>query len=210
MLDNFAWMARQPDSVSKPGRIGLTHIHGQIGKLVEFGQYLNGDGFTAWEHAFLDLGDGTLIQAEPGREGAQIRPLDIYLDSDVYWCDNIYRTLTYDQAIRIAAFGKQMRGIKYSFLDYDALAMHRLHVPVPGLRSYIASSHHMICSQLCDYAYDLSGVRLFDNRWAGYVTPGDLYVLDKQQALLVDSVACGLCGSFSYCLACRKEYGFDL
>ena len=103
-----------------------------------------------------------------------------------------------------------MRGTRYSFLDYDALAMHRLGIYVPGLRGYIADSRHMICSQLCDRAYDLGGVHLFDNRWEGYVTPGDLYVLDKRQSVLVDSVACGLCGSFSYCLACRKEYGFDL
>ncbi len=208
-MDDYAWMAHKPFEISKPGRIGLTHIHGQVGKLVEFGQWLNGDGFTAWEHAFLDLGDGTLIQAEPGKEGAQIRSLDIYPDDEVYWCDNIYLTLTPEQGLRIAAYGRQMQGIGYSFLDYYALAAHRLHLPVPGLKRYISSSRHMICSQLCDYAYDLCGVKLFGNRWAGYVTPGDLYVLDKRQAVLVDSVACGLCGSFTYCLACRKDYGFE-
>jgi hypothetical protein len=202
MWDKYNWMALKPAPVSSPGRIGLTHIHGDIGKLIEFGQWLNGDGFTAWEHAFMDLGDGTLIQAEPGKDGAQIRPLDIYPDSDVYWCDNIYKTVTPEQAQRIASFGRQMRGIKYSAVDYFALAAHRLHLPVPGLKRYISSTGHLICSQLCDEAYELAGVRLFENRWGGYVTPGDLYMLDKYQVRELDSQACPICKSLGYCAQC--------
>jgi uncharacterized protein YycO len=191
--------------MSYPGRIGLTHIHGEVGKLIEFGQFLNGTGFNAWEHAYMDLGDGTLIQAEPGKAGAQIRPLDIYADSDVYWCDNIYQTMTEIQRIDAAYWGRMLAGTPYSFIDYGALFFHRMHVWVPGLKGYIASSDHMICSQLVDTAYSRAGVHLFDNRWPGYVTPGDLYVLDKRQELELDLVACGACGQLGYCLYCRPR-----
>ncbi len=204
-IDQYGWTSYSPVPTSKPGRIGLTQIHGDLGKGIRFGQWLNGSGFEDYEHALMDLGDGTLIQAEPGKEGAQIRPLDMYTPEEVYWCDNIYQTVDATTALGIANYARQMQGIPYSFLDYDALFCHRLHIPVPGLRSYIASTHHMICSQLVDRAYNLGGVELFQNRWDGYVTPGDLYKLDKRQSVLVDSVACGLCGSYTYCLTCRKE-----
>ncbi len=40
---------------------------------------------------------------------------------------------------------------------------------------YVASSKHMICSQLVDFVYMQSGIHLFnDGRWPGYVTPADL------------------------------------
>ncbi len=164
---------------TSPGRIGLTHIHGSVGKMIEFGQWLNGDGFTAWEHAFMDLGDGTLIEAEPG--GARIRPLTEYDPRDIFWCDRIYSTVTYSQRIACGYYGRILQGTPYSFLDYDALAMHRLHIWVPGLKHFIASTDHMICSQLVAHVYKLAGVDLFPYRWSGYVTPGDLYELDITQ-----------------------------
>jgi hypothetical protein len=72
------------------------------------------------------------------------------------------------------------RGVGYSFLDYDAIAAHRLHLPVPGLRAYIGSTGHLICSQLCDQAYADVGAHLYaDGRWPGYVTPLDLWNADQ-------------------------------
>lgn len=177
--EGFDMLALNPAVASSPGRIGLTHIHGDVGKMVEFGQYLNGNGFTAWEHAFMDLGDGTLIEAEPG--GARIRALTEYDPRDVYWCDRIYGTVSYSQKIAAGFYGKTLEGTPYSFLDYYALATHRLHIPAPGLRSYLASSKHMICSQLVTHAYKLAGVDLFPYLWTGYVTPGMLYQLDIGQ-----------------------------
>lgn len=188
--------------MSYPGRIGLTQIHGGTGKLIRVGQFLNKSGFEDFEHAFMDLGDGTLIEAEP--HGARIRPLTQYDNSEVYWCDNIYGSLTNQKKAAIAVAGQILAGTPYSFLDYGALFCHRLHIPVPGLKGYIADTHHMICSQLADYAYSLCGVHLFENRWPGYVTPGDLYLLDKRQYLELDLVTCGICNQKGYCLVCRK------
>ena len=65
--------------------------------------------------------------------------------------------------------------VTYSWPDYGAIAAHALHLPVPGLKAFIVSTDSMICSQYVDSAYADTGVHLFsDDRWPGYVTPGDL------------------------------------
>jgi hypothetical protein len=75
-------------------------------------------------------------------------------------------------AICLAARG--YIGTPYSWLDYLAIAAHRLRIPVPGLRRFIESDKSMICSQLVDRVYADAGVHLFSGVWPGYVTPADL------------------------------------
>ncbi|MFG2289568.1 hypothetical protein ACGFOU_26290 [Streptomyces sp. NPDC048595] len=156
----------------QPGDIGLTHISGVTGRLIRFGQWINGDGFADYQHAFLVLPDERLLEAQPG--GSRIRPLADYADTDVlYVCP---KGLTEQQRAGICAAASRYVGVPYSFLDYLAIATHRLRMPVPGLRRYIASTRHMICSQLVDQCYLDAGVHLFaDGRWPGYVTPMALY-----------------------------------
>ncbi|MBV9022447.1 MAG: hypothetical protein JO362_01265, partial [Streptomycetaceae bacterium] len=43
-----------------PGDVGLTRIPGPLGKFIEVGQWINGNGFKDYEHAFLVLPDGQL------------------------------------------------------------------------------------------------------------------------------------------------------
>ncbi|MFB7629686.1 hypothetical protein ACFC0M_01855 [Streptomyces sp. NPDC056149] len=157
-----------------PGDIGLTQISGATGQLIRFGQWINGDGFADYEHTFLVLPEDRLLEAEPG--GARIRPLSEYQGTDVrYVCP---RRLTEQQRERICAAADHYVGVPYSFLDYLAIATHRIHLTVPGLRRYVASTHHMICSQLVDRCYQDGGVQLFsDGRWPGYVTPMALFKL---------------------------------
>ncbi|MFE6686971.1 hypothetical protein ACFVFQ_10890 [Streptomyces sp. NPDC057743] len=157
-----------------PGDIGLTQISGATGQLIRFGQWINGDGFADYEHAFLVLPEDRLLEAEPG--GARIRPLSEYQGTDVrYVCP---KRLTEQQRERICSAADHYVGVPYSFLDYLAIATHRIHLTVPGLRRYVASTHHMICSQLVDKCYQDGGVQLFsDGRWPGYVTPMALYKL---------------------------------
>jgi len=173
-------------TLSSPGRIGLTQIHGQVGFGIRVGQWLNKSGFEDYEHAFLDLGDGNLIQAEPG--GAQIRPLSIYKPENIYWCDKIYARVPAAVRPRIAEEAKGFEGVKYSFLDYDAIALHRLGLDTAWLERYIDSTGHMICSQLVNVSYIRGGHRIFPmTRWDGFVAPGDLYLEDlrlKNEALL--------------------------
>lgn len=169
----------------RPGLIGLTSVHGEVGKLIQFGQWLNGDGFGKWQHALISLGDGLVAEAEPG--GARIAPAAEY--DYVFWCENIGRQCTDAQLLAIAAAARRYtqpgpwgnHGVPYSFLDYASLTARRLHVPAPHLREFIASSEHMICSQLCDQCALDAGVHLYhDNRWAGDVTPMDLFNLETR------------------------------
>ncbi|MFE1174083.1 hypothetical protein [Streptomyces sp. NPDC058773] len=157
-----------------PGDIGLTRISGLTGRLIRFGQWLNGDGFADYEHAFLVLPDDRLLEAQPG--GARIAPLTAYDGAHVlYVCPE---GLTERRRTALCTAATAYVGVPYSFLDYLAIAAHRFHLPLPGLRRYVASTRHMICSQLVDQVYQDAGVHLFaDGRWPGYVTPMALYGL---------------------------------
>ncbi|MEU8914320.1 hypothetical protein [Streptomyces nigrescens] len=157
-----------------PGDIGLTQISGITGRLIRLGQWINGDGFADYQHAFLVLPDERLLEAQPG--GARIKPLSAYDGSSVlYVCPE---GLTEQQRTALCAAATVYVGVPYSFLDYLAIAAHRFHLPLPGLRRYVASTRHMICSQLVDQVYQDAGVHLFaDGRWSGYVTPMALYNL---------------------------------
>lgn len=164
----------------QPGTIGLTQINGEVGRIIRFGQFLNGaakphyNALANYEHAFLAIADdGAILEAEPG--GARVGNVSEY--SHIYWCENI--AAKYSKGLNdVVAAAHKYVGVPYSFLDYGALAARRLHLPVPGLRKYIASTGHMICSQLCARAYLDAGCALY-TEWTGYVDPLDLYNLDR-------------------------------
>lgn len=156
------------------GDIGLTQISGFGGKLIRLGQYLNGDGSGDFEHAFVYVGGNMIVEAMPG--GADYTQ-NWHDWSKTHWlrCPQERRGL-----VHLAAIG--LVDTPYSYADYFALAAHRLHIPVPGLRKYVLNSKSMICSQLADAAAYRGGWHLFkDNRWAGDVTPGDLEALYQEQ-----------------------------
>lgn len=160
----------------RPGDIGCTQITGDVGRLIRFGQWLNGSGFADFEHAFVFVGDGQIVEAEPG--GARIADLDEYDARTIVWlrCPAQFR-----QSVAQAA--RSLVGTPYSFADYLAFALHRFHIPAPKLRRYIQSSKHLICSALADRAAELGGWILFsDGRWDGYVDPADIAKLARDQA----------------------------
>jgi hypothetical protein len=150
---------------------------GKVGKLIKLGQYLAGDGWSEYQHAFICAGwlgvadgkpDMRIVEAMPG--GALNSSLTRYRADHVVWlrCPPAYRADVAEAAMSFV-------GTPYSFIDYDALALHRFHIPAPHLRRYIQSWGHLICSQLVDAAALTGGWHLFDDgRWPGYVTPNDL------------------------------------
>lgn len=161
-------------SAPQPGDIGLTSVDGPVGWGIRLGQLLLGDGATPYEHAFLVLNGGELIEAQPG--GAVVRPLSEYDGRHVlYVCPP---GLVPARRWAICDEARKYAGVPYSFLDFAALAAHRFRFPVPGLRRFVASTQHQICSQLVDQVYQDAGVRLFDDgRWPGYISPADLFHL---------------------------------
>lgn len=165
----------------RAGDFGLVKINGEIGRLIRFGQFLDGVGFEDYEHAFVYIGNGQIVEAEPG--GAHISPLSKFHGADVIWSTG-HISLTDEQRAKICARALAFttanggKGVPYSALDYAALTAHRLHIWAPFLKSYIESGGHVICSQLVDICYQAGDVELFkDGRWPGFVTPGDLYGL---------------------------------
>jgi|SRR5882724_1905405 len=152
-----------------PGDFGLVSISGVAGFGVRIGQWLNGSGFSEFEHAFIVLDDEEILEAEPG--GARIMPLSEYDGTNVVYSD---WPLTDEQRSAIVREARPLVGTPYSWLDYLALALRRFHVPIPHLRRYIAATGHMLCSQLADEVYRRAGVQLFNGRDPGDVTPADL------------------------------------
>ena len=175
-------------------------VSGAGGKLIRFGERLNGDAFTQYQHAEVYIGTslpatipvlpgkplplvpvaskyGWTLSAYPG--GARLMPLDCPPEElpGALWSSDAFG-LTPQQRSGIVAASFSVLGTPYSFIDYAALSAHRLHIPAPGLQSFIADTGHLICSQLCDEVHYRAGVHLFDDwRWPGYVTPADLATL---------------------------------
>lgn len=161
----------------RPGDFGLTQIHGRVGLLIKLGIWLNSDGFHDYQHAFVHIGDGAVIEAMPG--GAVRAALDKYAPEKVAW----YRCPSENSAA-ICDEAHKLIGTPYSFMDYFALAALRLRLPraSKALRRYVADSGHLICSALVDRAFERGGVNLFtDGRLHGDVTPGDLWRLVQEQ-----------------------------
>jgi|SRR5690242_665402 len=147
------------------------------GGLIRIGQWANGDGFSQYEHVALYVGNDLIIEAE--NTGTAVANVHRYDANDTFWSTGIINPTDAQRvAICKAAYGYV--GTPYSWVDYAALAAKRLHLGplVPGLKNYVATSKHMICSQVVDQEYQDAGYQLFDDgRWPGYVTPGSLYNL---------------------------------
>lgn len=172
-----------PGAGARPGDFAVIDVHGPTGALIRVGQWLLGDGFADFEHAFVvvDLGahgETLIVEAEPG--GARVIPLATYWGRPI----RVYRAP--DEARdRIVKAAMSMVGTPYSFLDYVALALWRLKFldrrvewVARLVRAYVASTGHMICSQLVTEAYAQAGVELFqDGRLSQDVTPADLHHL---------------------------------
>lgn len=167
--------------MAQPGDFICLPIAGEVGKLISIGEWLNGDAFGRFDHAeiYVGMADpnaplGYTMGAYPG--GARLYPVPGNQEGWLWSSGKI--ALTDAQRAAIVLKALSCKGVPYSAADYFALAAHRLHIPAPHLKEYIASSGHMICSQLVDWCYMEAGVHLFeDGRWPGYVTPADLAAL---------------------------------
>jgi hypothetical protein len=158
-----------------PGDIAVTQMAGPIGRGIRVAELLNGEGFHDFEHAFCYVGgpDDLILEAEP--HAARLVPF-AYPMNTCLWTSGIPAfALSFKQQSLAPLVANRYVGVGYSFLDYAALIMHRLNINVPGLQPYIASSGHMICSQLADqFRFDLGSHLFADGRWPGYVTPASL------------------------------------
>jgi len=172
----------------QPGDFAAVRTTGEISRLIKIGEWSAlrarffprsvPSGSEDWEHAIFYVGGDKdmILEAEPG--GAQLVPFH-YNPSDVLWsAENTALDLTSEQRGLASSIAAKYVGTPYSFLDYEAIALHSLHIPAPGLKRYIKSTQHLICSQLADQCRQDMNSHLFnDNRWPGYVDPLDLALL---------------------------------
>jgi uncharacterized protein YycO len=157
----------------RKGDFGLVRMPPPVGTLITLGEFLNGDGFTPYDHAFVMVDDvDQIVEAEVG--GARTASYHEYDNQTITWSN---WTLTDAQRDAIAAAALALVGTKYSVVDYLAIASHRLHLPMFGLaKRRVESTKYVICSQLVDLAYQAAGIRMFDDhRWPGLVTPASLH-----------------------------------
>jgi cell wall-associated NlpC family hydrolase len=159
-----------------PGDFGLTRIGGLAGSFVNCGQWFVGD-FAPVQHALVYVGDGRVVQAMP--DGAECIPLEA-ASPVVKWSTGLI-DLTPEQREGISLLSLQLVGTPYSFLDYVSIALERLGVRPKFIRDFVASSGHLICSQLVCLAYERAGINLFPGTFPGDVTPGDLWKLLKDK-----------------------------
>lgn len=161
-----------------PGDYFVTKIDGPVGLLVSVGEMLNGSRFGHWDHAGVYVGDGLIVEAEPG--GARLAGLDEYAGRPVAWSTG-HVDLTEAQRAAVVAAARGIIGVPYSFADYLSLALAHFHIRPAWLKRYISSNRHMLCSQAVDYCYMQAGVHLFnDGRIPGDVTPADLAALIEE------------------------------
>ena len=164
------------------GDFAVVHVTGTVGWFIRFGQWINGNGFSDFEHAFVYVGNNKIVEAEPG--GAKLNDLSRYDGRRIAWY-----SAPIDKREDIAYHARLLIGVKYSFLDYLSIALLRLKIFAPRygwvaylLRDYVASTGHLICSQLVDASYLNAGASLFaDGRFTGDVTPANLYKLILEQ-----------------------------
>lgn len=154
-----------------PGDFAVTSIKGDVGFLISVGEWLNGSRFGHWDHAFVYVGDGLIVEAEPG--GARLAGVDEYAGRPIAWSTGKVE-LTDDQRTAVVAAAKGFVGVPYSAADYFALALWHFRLRIPWAKRVMNSRASMICSELVGFAYESAGVPLLSGREPGDITPADL------------------------------------
>jgi hypothetical protein len=185
------WAAPIVMAPPRPGDFCCVPVSGPAGLAITIGQWIDGSPFRFYDHAEIYIGKadaagpyGYTVSAYPDGNGKRALPCAAARLPGSLWSSGLV-DLTGVQRTGIVALAAQRTRVRYSWLDYAALGLHALHVPAPGLRDYIESTRHEICSQFVDTCYTACDAHLFqDERWSGYVTPGMLAKL--LQSLIVD------------------------
>jgi hypothetical protein len=178
----------------QPGDFCCIPVPGGFGTAIETGQYLaeklqgQPAHLRAYDHAEVYIGQpdrsgpgmhGYTYSAYPdngtnGKTGRRPLPCPPEQLPGSIWSSGIIE-LAPVRRTGIVLWCEAHPSVPYSWPDYGAIALHALGLKTDRLRAYIVSTSSMICSQYTDAALNHGGgVHLFDGRWEGFVTPGDL------------------------------------
>jgi hypothetical protein len=149
-----------------PGYFGVVGTGGVVPWLIRRGTR------SAYNHAFITLGDSVIVQAMPG--GVQMATIMQYDD-----CKNLAfstgEDLTADQRTAIVTRARALTGDKYDFADIAEDALDDMHWHWRWLIRLAADTHELDCSQLVA----VCGIAAGQDAWCcgktpTAVTPGDL------------------------------------
>lgn len=193
-------MTYEPHFVPLPGDIGLVTTPGWAGLGIKFGEFLV-DGKDEAQHAFMLLDDGTVIGAEPGPDGARIRPLSDYDGQTIWW---VHRDLCEAARVLVVEEARRHEHERYDWWAYLWLASVRFGFRPQWVKRRMDDPSNDMCSQMVDRIYrnvrarirlrifigrgsrrqpdvhpsDIAALTLFDDgRDPGNVTPGDLWAI---------------------------------
>ena len=145
-----------------PGQYGVVATPGFFGFLIRLGT------FSRWNHAFIYIGKGQIVEANP--KGVQVMPVSEY--PNIAW--NQHEPLTATQRLAIVDTATSFIGKPYDFTDIFILTFRCLGLKLPRFFFGNVSKHKgLICSELVAKAYKSAGIELVakaDN----LVTPSDL------------------------------------
>ena len=144
------------------GDYGVVKTGGFFGKLIRLGTV------SRWNHAFIYIGDGKIVGADP--TGVAVSPLSNY--PKVAW--NKHEVLTQEQRIAIAEHANQSVGRPYNFGIIFVLALRALGVKIfpQKIINFLAKHNGYICSELVAEVYAQAGVSICET--PGLCNPGDL------------------------------------
>ena len=146
------------------GDYGVVKTNGWAGFLIRLGT------FSRWNHAFIYIGNGQIIEARP-------TVVVISLASEypkIAW--NQHEELNAQTRQNIINSAHSFVGKPYGFLDIGNIFLRILGLKVLAntrLLERLAMRHGVICSELVSLAYKAVGVDLTGNP-DNTVTPGDL------------------------------------
>ena len=176
----------------RPGDFCCIPVSGPVGFGISLGQWLDGDRWSDYRHTEIYVGRadadgpfGYTVSTYPSGPGKRALPCAPAKLPGSLWSSGLI-DLTGVQRVGITEWALAHQDVRYSFLDYAALTLHGLGISDPALQRYIAATSHMICAQYVDKGYAVNGVKLFtDERWNGYVKPGDLAQLLQSRIQVV-------------------------
>lgn len=133
----------------RAGDYGIVRTGGFFGWLIRLGT------LSKWNHAFIVVGDGTFIEANP--KGVQIVSGDRYPQA-VY---NTVDEISDEDRAKIVGAARSYLGRPYGWLDIAALTLTLFGLNTHWVTARVSRQDRMICSQVVAQAYADADLPLF-------------------------------------------------
>ena len=146
------------------GDYGVVKTSGWLGFIIRIGT------MSRWNHAFIYIGDGKIVEANP--KGVEVQPIHYDL---IAW--NNHEDMTDAQRSRIVQCALSHVGKGYSFLTIALIVLRILGVKILANSKFLlkaAEKDGYICSELVSECYFDAGLNLIPSKPDYATVPGDL------------------------------------